>query len=115
MSINDFVEMTIFLCLICFSIFFYKMQAFIDESGLFIYFFYLFIFFCVFREIQDGCQKWREKQFLSKVASRLGSAGQKFCRNRSISLHFRNKCVFAFYAEIQDDRQKYLWKVSRRL
>ena len=34
--------MTIFLCLICFSIY-DKMQGFIDESGLFI--FYLFTFF----------------------------------------------------------------------
>ena len=30
MSINDFVEMTIFLCLICFSIY-AKMQSFLDE------------------------------------------------------------------------------------
>ena len=37
MSINEFVEMTIFLCLIRFSIY-DKMQGFIDESGLFIYF-----------------------------------------------------------------------------
>ena len=39
MSINEFVEMTIFLCLICFSIY-DKMQGFIDESGLFIFFIY---------------------------------------------------------------------------
>ena len=37
MSINEFVEITILLCLICFSIY-DKMQGFIDESGLFIYF-----------------------------------------------------------------------------
>ena len=43
MSINEFVEMTIFLCLICFSIY-DKMQGVIDESGLFIYFFF-FAFF----------------------------------------------------------------------
>ena len=41
MSINEFVEMTIFLCLVCFSIY-DKMQGFIDESGLVIF---LFIFF----------------------------------------------------------------------
>ena len=41
MSINEFVEMTIFLCLRCFSIY-DKMQGFIDESGcLFIYLFIL--------------------------------------------------------------------------
>ena len=34
-------------------------------------------------------------------------AGQKFCRNRSISLRFRDKLVFAFNAEIQDGRQKW--------
>ena len=36
MSINQFVEMTIFLCLICFFIY-DKMQGFLDESGLFIF------------------------------------------------------------------------------
>ena len=41
MSINEFVEMTIFLYLICFSIY-DKMQGFTDESGLFIF---LLIFF----------------------------------------------------------------------
>ena len=38
MTINEFIEMTIFLCLICFSIY-DKMQGFIDESGLFIFYF----------------------------------------------------------------------------
>ena len=33
--------------------------------------------------------------------------GQKFRRNRSILLHFRNKRVFAFNAEIQDGCQKW--------
>ena len=33
--------------------------------------------------------------------------GQKFHRNRSISLHFRDKGVFTFKAEIQDGRQKW--------
>ena len=43
MGINEFVEMTIFLCLICFSIY-EKMQGFIYESGLFILFYYYFFF-----------------------------------------------------------------------
>ena len=38
MSINQFVEMTVFLCLICFSTY-NKMQGFLDESGLFIFLF----------------------------------------------------------------------------
>ena len=59
MSINEFVEMTMFLCLICFSIY-DKMQGFIDESGLFIYFFFCV---CVYTKIQDGRQKWRENNF----------------------------------------------------
>ena len=42
MSINEFVEMTVFLCLICFSIN-DKMQGFIDEAGLFIFLIYLFV------------------------------------------------------------------------
>ena len=50
------------------------------------------------------------KRFLQKVASRLCRyhAGQKFRRNRSISLHFQDKHVFALNAEIQDSRQKWL-------
>ena len=49
------------------------------------------------------------KRFLGKVASKLCRypVGQKFHRNRSISLRFRDKRVFAFYAEIQDGRQKW--------
>ena len=49
------------------------------------------------------------KTFLQKVASRLCiyPVGQKFCQNRSISLHFQDKRVFAFNAEIQDDHQKW--------
>ena len=61
MSINEFVEMTIFLCLICFSIY-DKMQSFIDESGLYIYLFS----FAFYPEIQDGHQKWRENNFCEK-------------------------------------------------
>ena len=54
MSINQFVEMTVFLCLTCFSIY-DKMQGFLDESGLFIF---LFIyFFAFYSEIQNGHQK----------------------------------------------------------
>ena len=49
------------------------------------------------------------KQFLRKVASRLLKypVGQKFRRNRSISLRFRDKHIFAFKEEIQDGRQKW--------
>ena len=45
---------------------------------------------------------------MGKVPCRLCRypAGQKFCQNRSSSLHFRDKQVFAFYAEIQDGHQK---------
>ena len=47
MSINEFVEMTIFLCLICFSIY-NKMQGFINESGLFIFYLFIYLFFFFF-------------------------------------------------------------------
>ena len=49
------------------------------------------------------------KRFWGKVTSRLCRypLGQKFCRNRSTSLCYRDKCIFAFYAEIQDGRQKW--------
>ena len=52
------------------------------------------------------------KRFLSNVASTLSryAAGQKLRRNRSISHRFRDKGAFAFYAEIQDGRQK--WRES---
>ena len=36
--------------------------------------------------------------------------GKKFHQNRSISHHFQDKCIFAFYAEIQDGHQK--WQES---
>ena len=58
----------------------------------------------LYTEIQDGCQKWRESDFLRKVASRLRRypVGPNFRRNRSISHHFQDKCAFVFYIEIQD-------------
>ena len=56
MRINDSVEMTIFLCLICFSIY-AKMQGFADE---YVFFFFFFAFYV---EIHDGRQKWQENDF----------------------------------------------------
>ena len=49
------------------------------------------------------------KRFLGKLTSTLSSypVGQKFHLNRSISHRYRDKCVFVFYAEIQDRRQKW--------
>ena len=49
------------------------------------------------------------KTVFGKVASRLWTypVGQIFRRNRSISLRFRDKRVFAFYTEIQDGHQKW--------
>ena len=61
MSINQFVEMTIFLCLICFSIY-DKMQGFTDDCGLFIF----YLFFCVLCRNSNGHQKWRENHFWEK-------------------------------------------------
>ena len=59
MIINEFVEMTIFLCLICFSIY-DKMQGFIYESGLFnflfIYFFFFFAFYAEMKKDGDFCK-----------------------------------------------------------
>ena len=45
---------------------------------------------------------------MGKVASTLCRypVGQKFRQSPSISLHFRDKRIFAFNAEIQDGRQK---------
>ena len=49
------------------------------------------------------------KRFLGKMFSRLcrSPVGPKICRNCSISHLYQDKCVFAFYAEIQDGRQKW--------
>ena len=53
--------------------------------------------------------KMAGKQFLGSLASRLCRypVGQNFHRNCFISLCFRDKCVFTFYAEILDGRQKW--------
>ena len=70
-------------------------------------------FFAFYAEIQYGRQKWRGKRFMGKVTSRLcrHPTGQKFHRNRSISLHFEDKCTFVFFAEIQDGRQN--WRINK--
>ena len=51
----------------------------------------------------------RENVFWRKFVSTLSRypVGQKFCQNRSISLRFRDKHIFAFNPEIQDGRQKW--------
>ena len=58
-------------------------------------------------KIQDGRQKWRENIFFFCEIMPIDSADtlrvKKFVQ---ISLHFRDKHVFAFYAEIQDGHQK---------
>ena len=51
MGINQFVEMTVFLCLICFSIY-DKMQGFLDESGLLIFLFIYFFFVCFMQKFK---------------------------------------------------------------
>ena len=58
MSINQFVEMTVFLCLTCFFSIYDKIQ------GLFIYLFFFFLAF--YAEIQNGHQKWWENDFWEK-------------------------------------------------
>ena len=70
MSINEFVEMTIFLCLICFSIY-DKMQGFIDEFGLFI--FLSIFFFCVLRRNSRWPPKLRENDFCKKSSVDSGN------------------------------------------
>ena len=55
-----------------------------------------------FDEIREQKQinaRYRRKHILE--------ATLKLHQNRSISHRFRDKCVFAFYAEIQDGRQKW--------
>ena len=55
-------------------------------------------FFAKNSKIQNGRHIWRDKNFLKigvDTPQRF-PAGQKFRRNRSISLRFRDKCVFTF-------------------
>ena len=66
MSINEFVEMTVFLCLICFSIY-DKMQGSLDESGLFIFLFiYIYIFFRTLCRNSKWPPKVADKRFFGK-------------------------------------------------
>ena len=65
--------------------------------------------FVFYAEIQDGCQKWRENDFWENL--RVDSVDTLWIKifieialSHTIS---RDKCVFAFYAEIQDGRQKW--------
>ena len=64
---------------------------------------YLFFFCVLYRN-----SKWVAK-VTGKIASRLSRypVSQKFCRNCSILLRFRDKHVFALNAEIQEGRQKW--------
>ena len=48
-----------------------------------------------------------EKETVDDSADTLGG---KFCQNCSISHHFQDKSVFAFYAEIQDGWQNWQGK-----
>ena len=82
--------MAIFLCLICISIY-DKMHGFIDESGLLIFLFIFYLFFCLLCRNSRWPPKVAGQQFLRKGASRLCRypVGQKFRR------------------EIQDGRQKW--------
>ena len=53
-------------------------------------------------------KKWRENDFWPNIADDcVYPVGKKFHRNGCISNHFRDKCVFAFYAEIQYGCQKW--------
>ena len=60
-----------------------------------------------YTEIQDGRQKWRQSDFCEMLT--VHSADTLWVTNFikiTISNSFQDKCVFAFYAEIQDGCQK---------
>ena len=81
MSIHDFAERTILLCLICFPL----MQKF-----------------------KQPAKNWQENSFLKECQMTVYyTLGQKFCRNHSISHCFQDKYVCVFYAENQDGCQKW--------
>ena len=111
MSIN--VEMTIFLCLICFFIC-AKMQGFAHECV------FLGGFFLEFHtEIQDGRQIWRENN--CQVASRLCRypMGQIFHQNRYILHRSLDKSILhltqKFKMAAKNDGKRFLGKLACRL
>ena len=55
------------------------------------------------QKFKMATKKWRESDFckMSPVLCKY-PADPKFCRNRSISHCFQDKCAFVLYAEIQD-------------
>ena len=71
-------------------------------------FFYLFILFAFYAEIQNGHQKWQENDFWEKspVDSADTMRVKDFIEIALSRFDFRDKEVFAFNAEIQDGRQK---------
>ena len=103
MSINDFVEMTTFLCLICFSIY-PKIQSFVDECAIF--------FFAFYTEIQDGCQKWLENDKTtfwekSPVDCQDTLWVETFVKIALSSTVIEKNVFFSFYAKIQNVCQKW--------
>ena len=74
--------------------------------------FFVYFFFC-FCDLHNRNFRWPPKLagkwFLGKITSRLCRypGGKKICQNHSSSHCFRDKGVFAYYAEIQDSRQKW--------
>ena len=66
--------------------------------------------FCILHRNLRWLSKIAENDFWEKIAEdsvNTHVVGQKFCQNHSITHHFRDKRVFAFYTEIQDGRQKW--------
>ena len=81
-----------------------KIQGFIDESGLFIYFFSRLT-----QKFKMAAKRGRKKIFCEKLPVDSAETLQvkHFCRHRSISLRFRDKRIFVFNTDIQDGRQKW--------
>ena len=65
--------------------------------------------FASYTGIQAGRPKCQENDLWDKSPVHSGDTlwVKKIRRNRSVSHRFRDKCVFAFYAEIQDGCQKW--------
>ena len=93
MGINDFVEMTIFLCLICFSTC-AKMQGFVDE-----YVWVFFRFMQKFKMVTKNCGKAIFGKISPVHSVDLYPTGQKFHQNCSISHCFRDKCFFLHFSQ----------------
>ena len=87
MSINQFVEMTVFLCLICFPFMTECKVSYIYETGLFIFFifFLFFFFFCFMQKFKMATKSGRKTMPVDSAATLWVKNFIEIALSRSIS------------------------------